>query len=323
MQSKRDELVPVEEVVSRLDGPVAAIRDASPQALHHFTRFDQVNQLVSASEAEPDLGFMARLLTLCSLPRTNPGDRLQYKRVNGPYTLIMTATGEYKLPFGTLPRLLMAWLSTEAVRTQSPVISLGDSLSEFMRTLGIYSSDGKAYRRLHDQMDRLFHSSVELTYEHQQVKRFVASHIVVRGEFWWDPKRPDDRSLWDSKIQLGPEFFNEVINRPVPLNMNALAALKRSTLGLDFYLWLVYRTFALRAPLRLSWPSLYSQFGADPNKADNRRTVDDFRKDSLRELKKIKLAWPDLHYATAKGVLILYPSKPSIAPTTGPQRLAE
>ena len=70
MQSKRGELVPVAEVVSRLDGPVAAIREASPQALHHFTRFDQVNQLVSASEAEPDLGFMARLLTLCSLPRT-------------------------------------------------------------------------------------------------------------------------------------------------------------------------------------------------------------------------------------------------------------
>ena len=323
MQRQRGELVPIGEVVADLNGPVQAIRDTSPQALHHFTQADQVNQLVSASEAAADLGFMARLMTLCSLPRTNPGDQHQYKRQNGPYRLILSRTGEYKLPFGTLPRLLMAWLSTEAVRTQSRVISLGDSLSEFMRTLGIYSSDGKAYRRLHDQMDRLFHSSVELTYEHQQVRRFVASHIVVRGEFWWDPKRPDDRSLWDSKIELGAEFFNEVINRPVPLNMNALAALKRSALGLDFYLWLVYRTFALRAPLRLSWPSLYSQFGADPNKADNRRTVDDFRKDSLRELKKIKLAWPDLHYATAKGVLILYPSKPSIAPTTGPQRLAE
>ena len=203
MQSKRAELVPIAKVVSRLDGPVAAIRDATPQALHHFTLADQVDQLVSASEAEPDLGFMARLLTLCSLPRTNPGDQHQYTRQNGPCRLILSRTGEYKLPFGPLPRLLMAWLSTEAVRTQSPVISLGDSLSEFMRTLGIYSSDGKAYRRLHDQMDRLFHSSVELTYEHQQVKRFVASHIVVRGEFWWDPKRPNDRSLWDSNIQLG------------------------------------------------------------------------------------------------------------------------
>ena len=103
---------------------MAAIRDASPQGLHHFTLADQVDQLVSASEAEPDLGFMARLLTLCSLPRTNPGDRLQYKRVNGPYTLIMTATGEYKLPFGPLPRLLMAWLSTEAIAPWNGVLNV-------------------------------------------------------------------------------------------------------------------------------------------------------------------------------------------------------
>ena len=85
MQSKRGELVPIGEVVSGLGGPVAAIREATPQALHHFTRADQVNQLVGASEAAPDLGFMARTMALCSLPRTNPGDRLQYKRVNGPY----------------------------------------------------------------------------------------------------------------------------------------------------------------------------------------------------------------------------------------------
>ena len=100
MQSKRGELVPVAEVVSRLGGPVAAIREASPQALHHFTQADQVNQLVAASEADPDLGFMARMLVLCSLPRTNPGNRLQYKRVNGPYKLIMIAGGDCKLPFG-------------------------------------------------------------------------------------------------------------------------------------------------------------------------------------------------------------------------------
>ena len=73
MQRKRGELVPIGEVVADLDGPVQAIRDASPQALHHFTRFDQVNQLVSASEAEPEVGFMARMMALCSLPRSNPG----------------------------------------------------------------------------------------------------------------------------------------------------------------------------------------------------------------------------------------------------------
>ena len=52
-------------------------------------------------------------------------------------------------------------------------------------------------------------------------------------------------------------------------------------------------------------------------------TVQNFRRKVLRELKKIKLAWLGLNYATAKGVLILSPSKPAIAPTTGPQRLVE
>ena len=56
---------PIGEASSGLDGPVKALRDASPQARHHFTQTDQVNQLVSASEADPDLGFMARLLALC------------------------------------------------------------------------------------------------------------------------------------------------------------------------------------------------------------------------------------------------------------------
>ena len=79
MQRQRGSLVPVAEVVSGLNGPVKAIRDNSPQALHHFTQADQVNQLVSASEADPDLGFMARMMALCSLPRTNPGNRIRYK----------------------------------------------------------------------------------------------------------------------------------------------------------------------------------------------------------------------------------------------------
>ena len=115
------------------------LREASPQALQHFTRFDQVDQLVGASEADGDTGFMARLLALCSLPCTNPGARLQYKRVSGPYKLIMTATGESKLPYSNLPRLLLVWVCTEAARTQSRELILGAPLSEFMRKLGLAS----------------------------------------------------------------------------------------------------------------------------------------------------------------------------------------
>ena len=55
----------------------------------------------------------------------------------------------------------MAWVSTEAVRTQSRELVLGDSLSEFMRALGVYSNSGRVHTRLRNQMNRLFHSSVE------------------------------------------------------------------------------------------------------------------------------------------------------------------
>ena len=89
-----------------------------------FTLADQVDRLVSASEADPDRGFLGRTMALCSLPRSNPGNRLQYKRVNGPFTLYMNTTADNKLPYGNLPRLLMAWLSTEAVKTGSRVIVL-------------------------------------------------------------------------------------------------------------------------------------------------------------------------------------------------------
>ena len=315
MQRKQDGLVPVGEVIADLPGPVKAIREASPQVLHHFTQADQVSQLVTASEADADLGFMVRLMALCSLPRTNPGNRKEYKRVNGPYTLYMIAGGGNKLPYGNLPRLLLAWVCTEAVRTQSRELVLGKSLSKFMRTLGVYNSGGQPQTRLRNQMKRLFGCTVSLIYEDEHGEQFVSSLIAERGEFWWNERKPDQPSLWNSKIELGEKFFNEIIRHPVPLNMNTLTALKRSTLGLDLYLWLVYRTFSLRAPLRLTWKQLYCQFGAHPAKARDNNTVQAFRYKVLRELKKIKLAWPDLNYATAKGVLILLPSIPAIAPS--------
>ncbi len=314
MERQRDSLVPIGEAISGPGDPVEAIHSASPQARHRFTQADQVNQLVGASEASPDLGFMARLMALCSLPRTNPGNQTQYVRRNGPYTLIMFSSGKTKLPFGNLPRLLLAWVCTEAVQTQSRVLVLGDSVAEFMRKLDIYSSSGEKYTRLREQMQRLFNVHVQLIYEDAHGEVSINSLVADRTEFWWNQKRPNERSLWESKIELGEKFFEEIISHPVPLDMNTLKALKRSSLGLDWYLWLTYRVFSLKRPLRLTWPSLYRQFGANPAQADDNRIVQDFRKDCLRELKKIKAAWPDLNYTTAKGLLILSPSKPSIAP---------
>ena len=315
-QQHRGGFVPIGDIAGAVKLPDGrALTPPAPQARHHFTRLDQINQLVEASAADPELGFMARLLALCSLPRTNQGDQLQYKRVNGPYTLVMFSSGETKLPYGNLPRLLLAWVCTEAVRTQSRELILGRSLADFMRSVGVYDDGGAVRRRLRDQMQRLFRSHVELVYEDAHGSRFINSAIADRGEFWWDVKHPDQAALWESKIELGEKFFHEVITNPVPLDLHILKKLKRSPLGLDLYLWLTYRTFALKAPLRLSWRQLYRQFGADPVKAGDKNIVNSFRTKCLRELTKIKVAWPDLHYQTVTGALVLLPSPPRIAPS--------
>ena len=230
-RKRRGSLVPVAEVVSGLGGPVKALRETSPQARRVFTQADQVNQLVGASKADPNRGFLARMMVLCSLPRTNPGNRHQYKRVNDPYTLYMNATADHKLPFGNLPRLILAWLSTEVVRTQSRELVLGCSLSGFMRTLGVYSSAGGGAPRLRNQMRRLFNAHVRLVYKDEHGEQFVSSAIADRGEFWWNERKPDEPVLLESRIELGDKFFQEIVSHPVPLDMNILKALRRGELA--------------------------------------------------------------------------------------------
>jgi len=289
----------------------------TPQAVFHWTRDDQAHALAAARDAEPDTGFMMRLLALCALPRTNPGNRDRYVRRNGPFSLVMIAGGEVpKLPYGTLPRLLLAWVCTEAARTQSPRLVLGASLSEFMRKLDLNASAGGVRgdrTRLQNQMERLFRCSVELTCETDQGVHRVADLITNEMTLWWNPRQPDLPVLWESTIELGAKFFNEIIACPVPLDMNVLKAMKRSPLGLDLYLWLTYRLFGLTDPLSLTWRQLYRQFGSNPARADT-RTIDAFRTDVLRELEKLKDAWPDLDYSTPKGCLRLRPTRPLVVP---------
>ena len=219
MEHKRGSLVPVAEVVSGLGGPVKAIREASPQALHHFTRFDQVNQLVGASEADPDMGFMARMMVLCSLPRTNPGDRKEYVRRNGPYALVMSAGGLNKLPFGNIPRLLLAWVSTEAVRTRSRELILGARLA-----LGIHAEAGHgSVRRWQpgrpDPAPQPDGPSVQRPRladlrGRERGKATVNSQIADGTELWWNPKRPDEQTPVGEQDRAGREVLPR--NHPPP-----------------------------------------------------------------------------------------------------------
>lgn len=307
----------------------------TPQGRHHHTVSRQLAELMAIPQDSPELGFMTRLLTLCSLPRTDPGNRLQYKRENGPYKLIMIAGGDNRLPFGNLPRLLMAWVCTEAVRTQNRELHLGHSLAEFMRELGMVSDSGGATgnrTRLREQIERLFSCNVELTHTLPGVKRGISSLIADERELWWDYRHPEQDTLWQSRIRLGEKLFQEIIAHPVPLDMRILKAMRRSSLGLDLYMWLSYKTYSLLTATgaksqRLSWHLLYAQFGKDPAAANDKVTVQAFRKDVLRELRKLKLSWPTLDYKVPKGFLEIRGCMPSVPPRAigrnGPEKPTE
>ena len=86
----------------------------------------------------PDLGAV-QLATHQSQATT-----FQYKRANGPYALYMVAGANNKLPYGSIPRLLMVWMCSEATQKQSPELFLGDSLSEFLGKVGIPKGGGRS-----------------------------------------------------------------------------------------------------------------------------------------------------------------------------------
>ena len=140
-----------------------------------------------------------------------------------------------------------------------------------------------------------------MIYKDEHGKATVNSLIALRTEFWWNPKHPDQTGRWESKVRLSESFFNEIVSHPVPLDLTTLKALKRSPLGLDLYLWLTYRIFALTTPQRLSWKQLYRQFGAHPAKASNKFTVDMLsgtKCDPRVEKDQAGLAGPELHHAS-------------------------
>ena len=96
-----------------------------------------------------------------------------------------------------------------------------------MRSLGINSDSGGArgeQTRVRNQMNRLFGCTVSLIYEDESGFARVTSPVADKHEFWWNERKPGERMLWDSKIHLGEAFFNEIIQHPVPLDMNTLTA---------------------------------------------------------------------------------------------------
>jgi len=264
------------------------------------------------------MAYFARILVLATMPHSRPKTS-QFQRRNGKFTMTMMAPDDVGLPFGSIPRLVLAWLSTEAVRTRSRRLELGRSLSAFMRQLGMAPTGGQRgdITRLRNQMNRLFSTTILCSYSDEDIgydgrRGFLLADKV---DLWWDTRRPDDQTLWESTITLGERFYQELVEHPVPLDMRALKALKQSPLALDIYAWLTYRMHALRNPVVISWAALEAQFGASYGHTRK------FRYEFLRRLKDVRAVYPVARITEVPGQGIqLFPSLTSV-PSPASQRL--
>jgi len=275
--------------------------------LTHKTVDSLINQaLAIEDESAQDagsLGFMARAMVQATLPHRKVEGN-EFTRVNGNYSLSIMAPSRIGLPYGTIPRLLLAWVTTEAVKTKERELELGDSLSAFMRELDMVPTGGRwgSITRLKDQTRRLFASSITAIYEKGPAFAVVNQAVADSATFWWDTKSPEQAGLWKSSVILSEKFYHEVIDRPVPIDMRAIKALKKSPMALDIYTWLTYRMSYLKKPAVIPWSAVAAMFGSDY------ALLRQFKAAFLVELKKVVLIYPQVQVEPTEHGLLIRPS---------------
>lgn len=279
-------------------GPVA-----SPETHISTIAHELFADEVEAARRTGNLGYMARVLAQVTLPHSKPATN-EYTRCNGNMTLAMWAPSDIGLPYGGLPRVLVAWLTTEAVRTKERTLTLGPTLTGFMEQIGLAPTGGRwgTIPRLHEQIRRLFAAQIICTYDDANVSRGTALNVASEYELWWSPKQPHQATLWQSTVTLGERFFKDIIEHPVPVDVSVLKALKRSPLALDLYIWMTYRYSYLDKPVRVPWDALYGQFGADYERMRK------YREKMLQALAKVHGVYPEARFEVDTAGLRLLPS---------------
>lgn len=271
---------------------------------------------IEAEEAKQagSISFMARALTQATMPHRK-SDAPIFKRQNGAFSLALLAHPDVGLPYGSIPRLLMSWVTTEAVRTKSPVLELGPSLSAFMEQLDLVPTGGRwgTITRLKNQIERLFSCMVSCRYHDETEGTSSGAGFAIAKEYrlWWDPKSPTQIPLWKSTATLSTDFFQEIVERPIPVDMRALKLLKRSPLALDIYCWLTYRLSYLRKPTEIPWSALQAQFGADY--AKDAHGLRNFKMKFFHHLRRVLVVYPEANVEDGEIGLLLKPSKPHVA----------
>src|SRR5258708_9821595 len=202
-------------------------------------------------------------LIQCSFPRADPKHASSFSRKNGWLELTLgTTRPEYGLPYGVPERLLTIYCTSEAVRTHSPEIYLGDSVHDFLRRLDVPITRGArgSLSVYANQLLRLIHSTLSIDENIRDGAGRQGLHMrqalfVEEARLWWeDPVHSKKRkgaggSLGNgSSLMLSSVLFHSILERSAPLATSAIKQLRKSPMDLDVYAWLVHRLFHLSKP---------------------------------------------------------------------------
>jgi hypothetical protein len=211
------------------------------------------------------------------------------------------------IPYGSVARMILLYLQTEAVRTRSREVELGRSMNRWLTTMGV-NNGGKGYSLVREQSRRL--SLCRLTFyavsgEGTQITNggFVRTAIL--------PSQPDtdgtQLSLWRERVVLDEAFYGSLLEHPLPVRETAIRSLAHRSMAIDLYVWLAYRLWQLKKPTGVPWPALYGQFGAGFAR------LRAFRQHVREPLALALSAYPEARVAVDdEAGLLLHPSPPSV-----------
>ena len=119
-------------------------------------------------------------------------------------------------------------------------------------------------------MTRLFQARISFMQDVQdganEGSAWLNMQVSRKGVLWWNPRSPAQGSLWNSWIELERDFYEAITAAPIPIDVRALRALKRSPLTLDLYALLCYEVYRVEHSGRarfIPWRAVAKQLGAD------------------------------------------------------------
>jgi hypothetical protein len=210
------------------------------------------------------------------------------------------------IPYGSIARMILLYLQTQAVRTRCRDVELGSSMNAWLTAMGI-PVGGKTYQIVREQSRRI--SRCRLTF----FRRTLTTELVTNGAFVRDAIMPLDPNnsgqvpLWQDRVRLDEGFYQSLIEHPLPLREAAIREISNRSMSIDLYIWLAYRLHVLRYPVEIGWQGLHRQFG------DGYKEVRFFRRDFLPALRLALAVYPEAKVDIVDQVgLILHPSTPPI-----------